>query len=131
MTLPLHPVMVHFPVAFYLLETVLIGLWIFKQEDTWRRFALFLFRAAGLGLLASLAAGWQDAGGWQNIEGKTAEHFYGAVVLAVLQIVRAVYWHKGKPALGKGAWICFGSSLLASAALIYTAHHGGELVYGD
>ncbi len=130
MNLPIHPMMVHFPVALYLLEILLIAFWIFKKDAVYRRFALFVFRAAFLGMIASAVTGWLDAGGWNNIEGKTAAHFYGALTLGALQLGRFFYWHLGKPSGDKGARICLLTALAACAALMYTAYHGGELVYG-
>lgn len=130
MELPIHPMMVHFPIAFYLLEILLLSLWLFKKEETYCGFSRFVFSAAFIGMGAALLSGWLEVGGWKNIQGETAEHFYGAVAVGVIQTLRALYWYFGKPSGSKGATICLLSAIAGCAALIYTAYHGGELVYG-
>ncbi len=131
MSLPLiHPIIVHFPVAFYFLELFLIGLWLLKHDEQYRDFSLLVFRLSFIAMIAAILTGLIDTGGWDGIQGKVRPHFYGAVVMGALQSLRALYWYLGKPHSRREAWICFFSALLGCAAVVYTGYYGGEIVYG-
>ena len=125
-----HPLLVHFPIAFYFLELILILFWIFRHDDAYKRFALFSFRFGYLAMLAALAAGWRDAGGWQNITGEVREHFLGAVSVFVFYTCRAFYWKLAKPEWPMDKWLQLAQVAIGYGLVVWTALHGGELVYG-
>ena len=130
MELPIHPALVHFPIALYFFELLLLSFWAFKKDGHYLRAALFTFRAAFFMMIAALASGWKEVGGWQHVTGEVAEHFWGAVSVGVIQLARGIYWHRGKLE-NKKAMILILSALAGCAAVLYTAYHGGELVYGE
>ena len=129
MSSPIHPMLVHFPIALYFLELVLLSIWFFRKDETFRRFAFFTFNVAFVFMTAALIAGWNDAGGTKGLMGEVKEHFYGAVWVSVIQLLRAGYWYLGKPRGGRGLVILLLSAILGYAAVIVTAYHGGEIVY--
>lgn len=126
----IHPITVHFPIAFYFLELFLIILWLWKRDEQFRDFSLLVFRLAFITMIAALIAGWIDTGGWDGIQGKVKPHFYGASGLFVFQVFRALYWQFGKPHSRAQVWICLLGSMLGCALVFYTAYYGGEIVYG-
>ena len=129
MNLPLHPALVHFPIALYFLELIILLTWVFRKDEMWRRFALFTFTTAFLFMTAALISGWNDAGGTKGLMGEVKEHFYGAVWVGVIQLARGSYWYIGKPRDNQGRVILLLSALFGYAAVIVTAYHGGEIVY--
>jgi uncharacterized membrane protein len=131
MKLPIHPMLVHFPIAFFFLEFFLLLLWHFRKDDIYRGFAVLTFHLALLFLIPTLAAGWLAAGGWEHITGEVREHFFGAVSVAVIQSARGLYWQFGKPNDDKGRGLLILSAIAGLAAVIYTGYHGAEIVYGD
>ena len=79
--LVLHPVFVHFPIAFYFLELVLLVLWVSKEEQEYRRFACFSFWIGYLFMLIAMAAGLFDAGGFAGIRGSVKRHVIAALIV--------------------------------------------------
>jgi len=130
--MPLHPALVHFPIAFYFLELFLLFLWVFKNDDHYRRFALLTFALAFLGMLAAIAAGWKDSGGWEHItkHEELHEHFLGAVSVFCVYTFQALYWKLAKPESKAYRWILLISSVIGCVLVVVTAFHGGEMVYG-
>ena len=64
-----HPPLVHFPIAFYCLELLLLLFWRAKKDPAHLRFARFSFNLGYLFMLAAIVAGLKDAGGlakWEN-----------------------------------------------------------------
>ena len=58
-----HPPLVHFPIAFYCLELLLLLFWQAKKDPAHLRFARFSFKLGYLFMLAAIVAGLKDAGG--------------------------------------------------------------------
>ena len=77
MKLPIliHPILVHFPIAFYFLELVLLSLWRFKKDNSYFRFARFTFRLGYLFMILAMAAGLIDVKG-SNILQEKCERTY-------------------------------------------------------
>src|SRR3989338_4995162 len=89
----LHPVFVHFPIAFYFLELVLIILWIVKNEQEYRYFSYFSFWMGYAFMLLAMIAGLFDAGGLEGIRGSVKRHVTMALVVFAVYTARAVfYW---------------------------------------
>ncbi len=121
-----HPPLVHFPIAFYCLELLLLIFWQTKKDPAYLRFAQFSFRLGYILMLAAIAAGLKDAGGLSGISGKVRPHFYSALAVFVIYTVRAFVW---KFAPKEKTSIQFAGALFGTAAVLLTAFLGGEIVY--
>ena len=129
MKILLHPVLVHFPIAFYFLELLLLALWISRQDEAYHRFAEFSFGIGYLFMLISILAGLSDAGGFVNIHGLTALHAYSAAGIFIIYTLRGIYWRlAGKDQPGYALVQCLGA-LAGNGMIAYTSYRGGRLVY--
>ena len=130
-TIVYHPALVHFPIAFYFLELLLLTLWVWKKDDGYLRFGRFSFWL-GYGLmLAAIVAGFVDAGGIKGIRGdeEVREHFFGAAALFSFYTVRAIYWKKAKSDFRGYRLILTLGALIGCGLVVFTAFLGSELVY--
>jgi uncharacterized membrane protein len=127
--MPIHPMIVHFPIAFYFLELVLLLFWLGKKDEAFRRFALFTFRLGFLFMIAAAVSGYFDAGAKFPPVKAVRPHFYAASAVFIFYTLRAAYWQWAKegklyrPVLLWGALL--GNGLVALAGFL-----GGKLVYG-
>ncbi len=123
----LHPPVVHFPIAFYFLELLLLVFWAMKKDPTYKRFALFSFRLGYLFMLAALVAGYIDAGG---LVPAVQAHFLAAMSVVVFYTVRAFFWRFGNENLKIYGAFQVGGALLGNALVGWTAFLGGKLAFG-
>ena len=121
-----HPPLVHFPIAFYCLELLLLFLWRFKKDAAHLRFARFSFNLGYLFMLAAVVAGLKDAGGLVGITGKVRPHVYGAVCVFGIYTARLFVW---RYAPKENSSIHLAGALLGTLAVLLTAFLGGEIVY--
>ena len=124
-----HPIFIHFPIAFYILELFLLILWQMKHDEFYRRFALFVFRLGYLFMITAVLSGLKDAGGIEHLLTHVRNHFFSAVALFIIYTVRALYWKFGKHQKSY-AKILLASAMLGVLAVMVTGYFGGELVYG-
>ena len=125
-----HPVLIHFPIAFFFLEALLLVLWVSKKDPAYFRFARFSFFLA-LGFLAPvLVTGWLDAGGWKNIKDLVRTHFFSGLAAAGIAVLRALIWKRMSSPGKASSWILLAGALLQCAAVIAAGYYGGLLVYG-
>lgn len=125
-----HPVLIHFPIAFFFLEALLLVLWVSKKDPAYFRFARFSFFLA-LGFLAPvLVTGWLDAGGWKNIEDLVQIHFFSGLAASALALLRILNWKRAGSPEDASSWVLLAGALLQCAAVIAAGYYGGLLVYG-
>lgn len=129
MEIVIHPMMVHFPIAFYFLELILLALWRWKQKLEFRPFALFVFRLAYVSMLIAIAAGLFDAGGLSHLRGKVLFHFTGAVTVFLFYTARAFYWRFGKESSPAYAKVQVFGAIFGNLIVWITAYWGGRLVF--
>ncbi len=125
-----HPALVHFPIAFYVLEFLLLIFWIVKRDSSYERFALFTFRLGYLAMLVAAAAGLLDAGGISGIVGKVKPHFFAALSVLVFYTARALFWRFGKKNNAAYAKIQLAGAAIGTVLVLLTGFFGGEIVYG-
>ena len=125
----LHPALVHFPIAFYFLELVLLVLWTAKHDPAFRRFALFSFRLGYFFMLLSMASGWLSTGGWSGVTGDVPPHFYAACAVFALYTVRGLHLRFARAAADARPWVPLAGALVGNALVTWTALLGGKLVY--
>ena len=124
-----HPLLVHFPIAFYFLELLLLGMWAFKNEAEYRRFALFVFRLGYLFMLAAMLSGYVDAGARFPPLRPVRPHFFAAFSVFVLYTIRAVYWRRAKEEQKSYRAVLILGALLGNALVALAGFLGGKLVY--
>lgn len=129
MKIILHPVFIHFPIAFYFLELVLIVLWITKDDREYRRFAYFSFRAGYVFMLIAMAAGLFDAGGFEGIRGVVKRHVTAVLAVFVIYTARAVFYWIVRKEPEKHRLVKLTGALIGNAAVAYAGFLGGLIVY--
>ncbi len=125
-----HPVLVHFPIAFYFLELILLLFWIRKQDQTYLRFALFSFKLGYCFMILAMVAGVIDAGGPNDIQGRVRTHFFGAASVFALYTVRAFFWRFAKTEDRHYQVTHLLFALAGNILVALTGYLGGILVYG-
>ena len=123
-----HPIFVHFPIAFYFLELVLLVFWMVKKEPRYSQFARFSCRIGYLFMLISLVAGWIDAGGFVP---RVREHALWASSVAVLYTARLIYWQviRLTERDSRVPPLQIAGAILGNILIAITAFEGGEMVY--
>ena len=126
-----HPLFVHFPIALSFFEIFLLSLAGLKKNKEYLNFARLTFHVLAVCLIATLLAGWRDAGGSiaDLFEGGVEPHFYSACVFSLIVLVRFALWKRFQPDHPRSLNVQFVGSLVMIAAVIVTAYWGGELVY--
>ncbi|MBI3313697.1 MAG: hypothetical protein HYZ83_05640 [Candidatus Omnitrophica bacterium] len=131
--IPLHPMIVHFPIAFYILEAVLHIFGKIKKDPVFRRFAFFTFWAGYGMMLAAWITGYFEGGGLATIlkHERLEDHFTAATTLLVFYTFRAGVWKAIKPASSADKWIHLTGALIGCVVVAVTGYFGGLLVYGS
>ncbi|MBI3251994.1 MAG: hypothetical protein HYZ52_01570 [Candidatus Omnitrophica bacterium] len=128
--IPLHPFLVHFPIAFFFLELVCLVFWARKKDAAYERFARFAFTAGFLFLIAAMAVGWIDAGGFGAMGGSARRHFYGACSVFIFYALRAVHLKTRRAVDGQGPKVFrIAGAAMGNLLIFLTAYWGGILVY--
>ena len=125
-----HPALVHYPLAFYFLELVLILFWQVRKDPAFLRFAHFSFRIGYLLMIAAVVAGYFEAGAHLPVPVKIRPHFYAATSVLVFYTLRAAYWHWAKEDPKNYPAILLIGALIGNALLTLTGFLGGKIVYG-
>lgn len=126
----IHPVLVHFPIAFYFLELVLLLFWIARQDLSYLRFALFSFRAGYVFMILTVIAGFVDAGGFAHITGRVRTHVFAAASVFTLYTVRALFWRFARADEKSYPLTHILFALAGNLLVAITGYFGGMLVYG-
>ena len=125
----IHPIFVHFPIAFYVLELILLLFWLSKNEGRYLEFALFAFRVGYLSMIIAMIAGFIDTDGFEHIQGRIRTHFISALTVFTLYTLRAFFWRFGRK---DDRHYRLTHILLAAAGnilVVITGYFGGLLVY--
>jgi len=128
---PFHPPLVHFPIAFYFLELLLLLFWVFRHDPAYLRFAKFAFWSGFVSMLLAIATGFIDAGGLKKIlkDEEVREHFIGACSVLLVYGVRALLWLRTSESAKTFKLIQVAGAVIGVAAVAVTAFLGGGLVY--
>ena len=140
-----HPMLVHFPIAFLIVEAVLLGLWRMTGKAEYDRFAYGFLLASLWTLLIVAGAGVHDAGlgsgspFWHGLQHRWANafewqspltvHAWLALGLVVLTTARLL-WRKfgGTAVLRGGQGWAYGLITAFGLWLLATAAHVGGLM---
>ena len=124
-----HPMLVHFPIAFYFLELVLLVLWTSKRDDSYLRFALLSFKFGYFFMIVAMAAGLKDVGGISNITGAVRTHVYGALSVFAFYTVRAFLWRSTRGAIPAYRFTHLFGAVIGNVLVLVTGYFGGRLVF--
>ena len=129
--IPYHPMLVHFPIALYVLEAVLLIFWAVKKDTAFRRFALFVFRAGYLTMIAAWITGYFEGGGLPDIlkYERLENHFTAATTLLIFYTLRAGVWKGIKPGSAADHWIHLAGALIGCVIVAVTGYFGGLMVH--
>ena len=122
-----HPPLVHFPIAFYFFELLLLFFWTARKNPDYLRFARFSFLTGYVFMIPTLIAGWTDAGGFVPL---VRTHALFAASVALVYTLRLFYWWKGRPEQINYQKIQLAGAIIGYLLVIITGFEGGELVYG-
>ena len=129
MKLPLHPMFVHFPIAFCVLEFFFLILWFFKKEPAYLRFARIVFGLTFVSIGLAMIAGFRDAGGLKGIHGETREHAVLALGFLGVYFLRSFLWRFGKKENRVSRLVLLGGAFIGLILVAVTGYLGGELVF--
>jgi uncharacterized membrane protein len=133
MTHPLHPIVVHFPIALLVTAILFEFLEILLKRDSLREAATWLLGLGFLGALAATATGvWAEEAaeeaGVPESAIETHELFAFATV-AVFGILLAVRWLQGKRRIPEFPRVFLAIGLVGVVLMGLTGYFGGDLVY--
>ncbi len=123
--IPLHPVLVHFPLAFFILECVFLTLWRVRGDDKYLDFSLYLFVPAYIFLCAAMVSGYRSSGGFGKMGDLTRQHFYASSVFFVISTLRAFVWKTAR----KNLTLQLVSAWVGIVVLFLAGYWGGLQVY--
>jgi uncharacterized membrane protein len=131
--LPLHPAVVHFPIAFYLLGVLFTAGYLWRHTPDYERFAYWSFVLAWIGVGVAALFGLVDQAGLSPGDPRRDtinNHITGGVVLLMLNGLVVYYRFRWKNVLaGPRRWEYLGLMAAGTAVLTLTGFWGGELVY--
>ncbi len=126
-TLVLHQIVVQFPIAFFTLATVLLGMYLVSKKTEYERFSFLIYGLGYGGTLLAIVAGLVDSKGFS---GRPVPHSnLGLLFFLVYSILLLLRWKKGQSLWSSELrfWgffiVCLGFVLMAA-----TGYEGGEVV---
>ncbi len=129
---PLHPMTVHFPIAFYLLGVLLTVGYLWRGQADYERFAYWSFLLSWLAALTASLAGLVDQNQLAVDDprlGAVNNHITAGVALIVLNGLLLYMRFRWPDVLSRYRWRYLGLMAVGLATLLTTAWLGGELVY--
>jgi len=127
-----HPIFVHFPIAFFFLEILLLIFWGVRKKKLYFRLSIFALNLGYIGLILTMVTGIIDAGGFSDlIGGPLQKHFLTSTITFLVYTFRVLYLRKKASVLSsltKGHII---RAILGFALVMLASLFGGELVYAS
>lgn len=124
-----HPSLVHFPIAFYFLELVLLVLWVKRQDPAYRRFAHFSLRLGYLLMIAAMIAGYVDSGARFPVPKPIRPHALTALAVFGLYTLRLAYWRWAGEDQKFYRRILLGGAIAGNLLVAWAGFLGGELLH--
>lgn len=132
---PLHPVIVHTPIALILFSLLFDLIGRFTDLDWWRKaaFAMLVFGVLGAGAAVLTGTASEEQAERQGVPHEAIEAHEAAGILTLWLGVAAVLarWLATRPGPARGAIgaLALVAHLLTAGALSVAGYRGGELVY--
>jgi uncharacterized membrane protein len=131
--LPLHPLVVHFPIALYLLGVLLTLSYFWRRNPEHERFAYLSFVLAWVGVIVAALTGLIDQGDLAPADPRRVslnKHISTGLALLVVNGLLVYYRLRWADMLGSSRrWQYLALMAAGVLALVVTGWLGGELVY--
>ena len=131
--LPLHPMLVHFPIALYLLGVLLTLGYLWRRSADFERFAYWAFLLAWISVAGTALVGMVDLGSLAPNDPRRApinNHITAGVALLIINGLVVYYRLRWADVLTSARrWQYLGLMAAGVVALVITGWLGGELVY--
>ncbi len=130
---PLHPMVVHFPIALYLLGVLFTLGYLWRGVPDYERFAYWAFVLAWMGVASAALLGLVDLGGLAPQDPRRASinnHITAGVALLIINGLVVYYRFRWPDALTSSRrWGYLALIGAGAAAVVISGWLGGELVY--
>ncbi len=129
---PLHPMTVHFPIAFYLLGVLLTVAYLWRGQPDYDRFAYWSFSLSWLATLVSSLAGLMDQSQLELTDPRRDNvntHITAGVALLIINGLLLYMRFRWADVLSRRRWPYLGLMALGVGAVLATTWLGGELVF--
>jgi len=130
----LHAALVHFPIAWLLLLLALDFMAFGLGREAWRQVGLYVALATALSFAAAITAGYLRADQLPKTSDTTslvtAHRNLAWVTAGIFAAAQAVRLLRRNRLAGLWRWAYLGLMVAATAAVLWTGHRGGRLVYG-
>ena len=129
---PLHPMTVHFPIAFYFLGVLLTLAYLWRGQTEYERFAYWSFILSWLAALIASLSGLIDQSRLELADPRRNEinqHITAGVALLIINGLLVYMRFRWTSALANQRWPYLGLMALGLIAVMATAWLGAELVY--
>lgn len=130
---PLHPMVVHFPIALYLLGVLLTLGYLWRHTSDYERFAYWTFILAWISVVVAALAGLVDQGSLAPNDPRRDNinnHITAGVVLLVINGLVVYYRFRWAGVLATSRrWQYLVLMAAGVVAVVVTGWLGGELVY--
>ena len=129
---PLHPMTVHFPIAFYLLGVLLTLGFIWRGQPDYERFAFWSFVLSWLTTIIASLAGLIDQSQLEINDPRRSNvnsHITTAVALLIINGLLIYLRIRWADILTNRRWYYLGLMSLGLVAVVATAWLGADLVY--
>jgi uncharacterized membrane protein len=130
---PFHPIVVHFPIALYLLGVLLTLGYLWRRTPDYERFACWSFILAWISVAVAALAGLVDQGSLAPNDPRRNSinnHITAGVALLVINGLVVYYRFRWTNVLASSRrWQYLGLMAAGVVALVVTGWLGGELVY--
>ena len=130
--MPLHPGLVHYPIALLVQSTVFQALFLIYRHDWLSKAALITWGSALLGAIAAAITGTAQEESIQIIGGVAeilARHEQLANLTIFVSLAGLLYSFVGFMRNNLNPWITFTILLVLSGSVLITGHLGGQLVF--
>ena len=129
---PLHPMTVHFPIAFYVLGVGLTLLYLWRGRADVERFAFWCFILSGASVIFATIVGLIDQSQLDIADPRpnnVNSHITAGVLLLITNGLLIYMRFRWPDVLTRHRWPYLGLMLLGLIAVLATAWLGAELVY--
>ena len=129
---PLHPMTVHFPIAFYLLGVLLTVAYLWREQTDYERFAYWSFVLSWLATIIASLVGLIDQSQLELTDPRRnnlSSHITAGVVLFIINGLLIYMRFRWADVLARQRWLYLSLMALGVLAVLATAWLGAELVY--